>query len=214
MPAVDAIFRQHNAQMVGLSASVWAKRLHRGIVPELPIQERHLDEVACCVGDAAHNLRAALDLMAVEAVERSGGKTDRVQFPFGETHEQLTGVGGKRGVIEQHRFNWARKDAVELLINLRPHGGADGNRLLWGLHKLDIVDKHQDIIALAHDRSRPAIYFKGARVPSATAAPLRLVFASGVFKNEEILKALNMVADEVERALDMFCAVFDYKISD
>ena len=62
-------------------------------VSELEIPKDALDEIACCVGDAVHNLRSALDLLACEVVELSpGGNSNGVHFPFSPTEECLCPV--------------------------------------------------------------------------------------------------------------------------
>jgi hypothetical protein len=181
-------------------------------VSELAIPESALDEIACCVGDAVHNLRSALDLLACEIVERSpDGNPNNVHFPFWVTEAGLTSQvdnAPKGGAIRGKNFNRARQDAQDLMLALAPHGEPHGNALLWGLHRLDLIDKHQDLLALSHDVRSPALYFEGVRMPTTSNLPARLVFAQGgLFAGDEIVAALNLIAGEVEDTIQRFASL-------
>jgi hypothetical protein len=90
------------------------------------------------VGDTIHNLRAALDLMAVELVAISSPNTDGVYFPFCDDADYLDAM------IKKRNFHKAGPDAVEVLKDLKPFKG--GNAALRALHDLDIQDKHHSLI--------------------------------------------------------------------
>jgi hypothetical protein len=92
------------------------------------------------VGDAVHNLRTALDLMASELARLSGRSDEDVYFPFAADEEQL-----QKAI--QKRFRKAGDDAVELLRKFAPYRG--GNHALRALHDLDVQDKHTSIIVAA-----------------------------------------------------------------
>jgi hypothetical protein len=90
--------------------------------------------IALIVGDAIHNLHTALDLMMYEIVADRTSK-----FPFFEKREELIGQT-KSGKIET-----ARPDIYDLIVNtIKPYRG--GNDALYGLHDLDISDKHRLLI--------------------------------------------------------------------
>jgi hypothetical protein len=90
------------------------------------------------VGDAIHNLRTALDLVASELV-RMGQSSDRgVYFPFG------VDAAGLEDEIKKKRFYKAGSDAVDLLRKFAPYHG--GNEALRAIHDLDIQDKHRALI--------------------------------------------------------------------
>lgn len=90
------------------------------------------------IGDAVHNLRASLDLMASE-LARINGKSDKgVYFPFAESESAL---------LESEKFKkFSRcgQDCVEQLMRIKPYRG--GNLPLRCVHDLDIMDKHRALI--------------------------------------------------------------------
>lgn len=173
---------------------------------EFPIPPRHLDEIACCVGDAVHNLRSALDLLACQVVEKSGGNPDSVHFPFAKTAADLTTGGrSKKGMIGDKHFDRARPDAQQALLALAPHGEPNGNRLLWGLHRLDLVDKHQDLLVLSTATTKPNLYIQGVRLDVRDDPLPSLTFAPGsLFAGEEVVAVLDSLAGEAERTIQTF----------
>ena len=97
--------------------------------------------VGAIVGDVVHNLRAALNLMAVELVEMNGGaatNTKGVCFPFCDHADNLDSM------IKRRHFHRAGIEAVRLLQEIKPFTG--GNAALRALHDLDIQDKHNSLI--------------------------------------------------------------------
>ena len=93
------------------------------------------------VGDAIHNLRAALDLAAVEAVRCGGGSGNGVCFPFCEGADEL------EETMRARKFHRASAAVQDLIRKLRPYSGADS--ALRALHDLDIADKHHSLIQIA-----------------------------------------------------------------
>jgi len=170
--------------------------------PEFEIPESKLDEAACCVGDAVHNLRAALDLLACEAVERSGQSPKDVHFPFAQTASELTSPGG--GMIQRKKFNRARSDAQTLLLALEPHGEPHGNALLWALHRLDLTDKHRDLLAVAAPLAKPGAYIGGAHFKPNDYESPKLVLTGDILPGKEVLTVLDGLAGEVERTIEAF----------
>jgi hypothetical protein len=90
--------------------------------------------LAVLAGDAAHNLRSALDLAVCELVARNGGSvTEDTAFPIVKERSGLRpGLARLRG---------APTSAVDVVRELDPC--RDGNPSLWRLHRLDILDKHR-----------------------------------------------------------------------
>ena len=89
-------------------------------------------EATAVLGDAVHNLRAALDLLASE-LARINGKSDRnIYFPFASAKAEFPNA------ITKGNFNKAGPDAVTLLHTFAPYRG--GNELLRALHEFDIKD--------------------------------------------------------------------------
>lgn len=104
------------------------------------------------VGDAVHNLRTALDLLAVELVGRNGKNTKNVYFPFADSAANLDDM------IKRRNFHRASSSDQELLRSLQPYAG--GNHILRSLHDLDIQDKHHSLIPHAAFVTTPRIGVK------------------------------------------------------
>ena len=98
------------------------------------------DDVALIIGDAAHNLRSALDLLCFAMV---GAKTPRpwdVQFPFTRKPDAVIGA------IAQRQIKFAGDDVQRAIVALKPY--PDGHPWLYELHQLDVGDKHKLIITI------------------------------------------------------------------
>lgn len=94
------------------------------------------------LGDAVHNLRSALDIMACDVMRYHGYGVSSVHFPFAERAEDLETEILRRTV---HR---ARPEVVNLFYQLKPYKG--GDRLLRAIHDLDVRDKHKLITPVVH----------------------------------------------------------------
>ncbi len=101
------------------------------------------------VGDAIHNMRAALDLLAVDIVRVSGGDTKGVYFPFCSEEALLEETMKSRNL---HRAQTRFQDMIRAL---KPYKG--GNASLRALHDLDIQDKHHALIPNVASISSPPI---------------------------------------------------------
>lgn len=101
------------------------------------------------LGDALHNLRSALDLTAVEVVRIHGGNERGVKFPFSDTAAELDQA------IKSANFHRASPAAQSLVRALQPYNG--GNKLLRGLHDLDVENKHRRIAPNAMNPTTQAI---------------------------------------------------------
>lgn len=95
------------------------------------------NDLAVIVGDAAHNLRSALDIAVNEVVLRSLGRYDYfTKFPFRKTRDDLIAV------ISGALINQASKEVVKFIVDvIKPYKG--GNDALWALHDLNDLDKHR-----------------------------------------------------------------------
>lgn len=85
------------------------------------------------IGDAVHNLRSALDLLIYALV---GTKNERAQFPFSEK-----GEAAFEKLLQKNSIGQAGSRVENIVRGLKPYKG--GNETLYGLHRLDIVDKHR-----------------------------------------------------------------------
>jgi hypothetical protein len=96
---------------------------------------------AFVVGDALHNIRASLDY-AMNEIEllTNGERTDYTAFPIRETPEGLKAAingGLKQKAPEQVLV------CIEDIV--QPYCGGEAEPF-WGLHQLDIMDKHQLLV--------------------------------------------------------------------
>jgi hypothetical protein len=92
------------------------------------------------IGDAIHNLRAALEIMLyVLAQERATSKSS-IQFPFPAkgTDDALVGA------IDRGQVKFAGKKVVEAIRRLDPRPG--GDKKLNAIHFADVRDKHHLLI--------------------------------------------------------------------
>jgi hypothetical protein len=98
-------------------------------------------EIPLVIGDAIHNLRSALDIMACEIVSVAGGTPSRyTNFPFRDTRQEL------EATINGGEIKIAGSDIIAILLDvIKPYNNG-GNVTLCALHSLDIVDKHRLLI--------------------------------------------------------------------
>lgn len=92
------------------------------------------------IGDAIHNLRAALDLMTCEIVTMANQIPDKyTKFPFRETRQEL------ESAIPGGKIKFAPQTIIDLITDtIKPYKG--GNNPLYALNDLDIIDKHKLLI--------------------------------------------------------------------
>jgi hypothetical protein len=108
-------------------------------------------ELILTIGDAVHNMRAALDYTVSEILH---WKDTRITFPMGETRDELvTSFRTEPEIVGSKTRKKGRNAAVELAIRgigeyivekIRPYKG--GHPTLWALGKLDNTDKHRLLI--------------------------------------------------------------------
>lgn len=110
-----------------------------GKEPSIKIFFKEIDpDVLAALGDAVHNMRTALDLMASELVRINGKSDKNVCFPFANSKEKFSDQ------IKSKNFYKAGNDAVALLEKFEPY--PEGNKMLRAIHDLDIQDKHSAIL--------------------------------------------------------------------
>ena len=78
------------------------------------------------IGDAVHNLRSALDLLACDLVRLNGGSTNSVYFPFADSGDDL------EALIKKRKIDRASAEVVEIIRALKPYKG--GNDMLRAIH--------------------------------------------------------------------------------
>jgi hypothetical protein len=104
----------------------------------LTYSERAPQEIPMIVGDAIHNLRAALDIMICDIARIREKSSDKLKFPFASNSEIY------ERIVRKGEIRRLGKDVGEALLLLKAYKG--GNLLLRGMHDLDIADKHEMII--------------------------------------------------------------------
>ena len=101
------------------------------------------DELSLIVGDVVHNLHTALDMAIWEIIPPDCRGTD-VKFPFYETRKQL------EAQLNKGKIKIYAPAVADLIINkYKPY--KEGNDSLYGLHRLDVRDKHQ-LLVLVEER--------------------------------------------------------------
>lgn len=99
------------------------------------------DEFSLITGDAVHNLRSSLDHLTWDIIRPfSPERPHDVQFPFVRKAE------GFESAIPHRQIQLAGEEVVQRFRELKPYPGGDD--LLYGLHQLDIADKHQLILTV------------------------------------------------------------------
>ncbi|TAJ95030.1 MAG: hypothetical protein EPO10_16425 [Reyranella sp.] len=93
--------------------------------------------VPLIIGDVVHNLRSSLDLMICDVARIKGKSPSNLYFPFADNEDKL-----KMKLVKD--FNRLGADVVRAISDLKPYTG--GNKLLRGLHDLDVADKHRLVI--------------------------------------------------------------------
>lgn len=193
------------------SRSDWYKEQSR----QLPDGNFHIqlefreppDDIGAIVGDVVHNLRAALDLLAVDLVERNGGNAKNVYFPFADSADALEKMILTRG------FHRAGKVSMDRLRSLRPFKG--GNVLLRALHDLDIQDKHRSLIPVLSEVSTSAVSVRPriegdlssglvAEIVRSQPPAARFLFpADSALAGQPIVEALWQLHEVVSHAVDL-----------
>lgn len=193
-------------------------------------------ELGALLGDVVHNLRASLDLIACDMARQNGCtevQIEKTYFPISKNEEMYKlgpqTAGGGRGKSGRHKIHYlspSDKDAIDALM---PYGG--GNQLLYNLHELDRLDKHQIIVPVAANsasRTGPlGIEPSGLNDGTGIILPARvtqkltdgmiydtapkgmllarahpvLVFGTGALEGEEVLPSLMVIRDEVYRVI-------------
>jgi hypothetical protein len=96
-------------------------------------------EFSVIFGDAVHNFRTALDILANDLVALGGVQPKKVYFPFGKDS------AGFEGEMKS-KMGQARPDIQAIIRSLKPYTG--GDEVLRAMHDLDIGDKHIAIVGI------------------------------------------------------------------
>jgi hypothetical protein len=115
-------------------------------------------EFGLIIGDAIHNLRSSLDLAMSEILVPRGVDPEKIQFPFSKRADTL------ESTIVNRLVQVAGPKIVTAIRNLKPYPG--GNDDLYGLHELDIADKHRILIPILSASSLEGINVPGLETHS------------------------------------------------
>jgi len=104
-------------------------------------EAKHMpEELSLLLGDAIHNLRSALDLLAVELVRAAGEEPSRgLYFPVSDTKEKLA-----KRMREKETQLFGKRVCSLIEEEIKPY--KEGHPLLWALHQADIGDKHTGLV--------------------------------------------------------------------
>lgn len=96
------------------------------------------------VGAIINSLRSSLDLLAVALASRNGEKTNRWRhFPIFECLHDM--IDPTIGIDGPERKKWLSQRERSAIKSLNPYRGGDW--AIWPLHQLDIIRKHERLIA-------------------------------------------------------------------
>lgn len=191
-------------------------------------------EFAGLVGDAVHNLRTALDVLACDLVRLNDGNTKSVYFPFCDAPNEIPHK------IRDRNMHRAGPKVVKILEGLALYPGA--NSPLRTLHDLDVMDKHQALIPSLAAVSIPAFFYHtrgianavpewkssvvhdgqqliimpavsnveiGSRIDAVTALIFEKLFKyQSIIDMREVFPSLMNLAKVVQRLFDDFVALY------
>lgn len=157
------------------------------------------------LGDAVHNLRSALDLMATELAVIADQNPDDAYFPF------AADLDGLRKSQKFKNFTKNGADCAKLLEIVAPYHG--GNEALRALHDLDVQDKHKSLIPSLTDidwNMEGEIDLDDPANHSVTATAEVVLYKfpdDSPLAGMPIIPSLEMLAETVEGVLEAFSAL-------
>ncbi len=173
-------------------------------------------QVPVVAGEVIHHLRSILDhLICLLAIENSGAYSRQLQFPICDTEGKFLAD------ISNGRLRGLSEPAKALVRRYQPfHDEMPHHHALWGLHKLDITEKHRAIYVtpavtmvdeVLFDSPRP-VSIIGMRTffdaePSPSGAPVFWVESAGGVEFDAHLKTslrLNIKDDVLKENTSLF----------
>ncbi|MCK5844449.1 MAG: hypothetical protein KAG97_07060 [Victivallales bacterium] len=100
-------------------------------------------EASVIASDSIQNIRASLDYAYWEIVSPFAASTrDKraVQFPFSETKDRLDEA------IKNRLAHRVSDKFYKYISDLAPHGGSDGNFVLYSIHEMAASDRHRKLV--------------------------------------------------------------------
>lgn len=187
------------------------------------------------VGDAIHNMRSALDLIASDLHGVTGGRpedTAHVYYPFCKDQSAL------HQTIRSRRLSGIGRDFIKFIEQTAPYKG--GNNGLRALHDLDILDKHQRLVTtisvvqmdwpvpitdgskfwsgIAQDGQKLIIFPRAFAPNISIGAKIRseflVVFGDvGFFAGREVIKQLKACMASIGVIVDGFARLWEQRVS-
>lgn len=124
-------------------------------------------DLSMVIGDAFHCLRITLDYLVCQVARERGHSDEYLKFPFAATEENLKKEISKRKEIDQ--------DMAQVILSWNTFGEG-GCPWLYGMHLLDIIDKHRQILP-SYVAVRARMPLDG-RVPREVLAAVRPAWAN------------------------------------
>jgi hypothetical protein len=100
------------------------------VPPDLPL----------ILGDAVHNLCAALDFTMYIILKDVAPSHWEIKFPFSRKR------AGFENAMDKAQIKFARKEIQDFVRSLKPWLDTDGSQSLNGMHRIDLSDKHKLLV--------------------------------------------------------------------
>jgi hypothetical protein len=154
--------------------------------------------LSAIVGDCIHNLRSALDHLACALVlARFGHQPNwRTQFPVCERRPRGHGLNRLRRKAGVSVRGGVAAEPLSIIESVQPYNGSDEGRTLLALHKLDLWDKHRQLLLVAHAYGGMIRHLVDMSDPNAPPTP-HVRFTGAPFEHNEIMAVVTY-----ERAYD------------
>lgn len=178
---------------------------YSGAEPALRMTWKEVDpELLAAFGDAIHNMRTALDLMASE-LARIRGKSDRnIYFPFAASQADFPAA------IKNRNFHLAGEDAVALVTQFAPY--KDGNVRLRAIHDLDIEDKHTALLITQHITNDLQLSYRldvGLNPPVVVTGTITHTFLTPPLTGLPLIKTLKELVEHIDEILEAFASMVE-----
>jgi hypothetical protein len=113
------------------------------------LKEGMPSEFSSFIGDIAHNLRSALDSLALKLIENGGIEPLPLsEQVMSETYFPINWQPGFTSEKDAKLFARIGPDAEKIVRAIEPYKGGKGDKL-FRLHRLNIIDKHRAIVPVA-----------------------------------------------------------------
>lgn len=180
------------------------RKPYRVVIKQGPNPQQHLwvveireplpSNLAPIIGDAVHNMRSTLDLLACACVRANGKSLDGVYFPIAKSPK------GVEASIKKAHIQRASKQVVEVFKTLEVYPGGK-HEAISVVHALDRADKHRLLIPVVNLASFNEVLHIGGEIiyPGLENWLFRLEDGAEVFRTDKVVYS-KQVDDEVNAA--------------